>query len=155
MKCALSYCDKPVKCRGLCNAHCSQQYRGEELRPLRQPKTGCNFKGCQRPHQAKGWCSRHYQQILEGKQPTKILPYRDESVSYEALHTRIKRARGRAAQYNCVECDGPADDWAYTYGCPRETQSPRGPYTTDISRYQPMCRSCHRSFDNSVGRVPT
>ena len=154
MSCSLDYCDKPVKCRGYCNGHYHQLYRGEDLRPLRQPKIGCSFEGCDRKHIANGLCGRHNQQRLEGKELSEIGNYRGDEVSYRALHTRIGNARGSAAEQICVDCGEQASDWAYTYGCPNEKQSAFGPYTTDMSRYQPMCRPCHKLFDLAAGLVP-
>ncbi|AEK09202.1 hypothetical protein FGG24_gp03 [Mycobacterium phage JC27] len=154
-QCSLPYCDKKFLAKGLCNAHYHQQRRGEELRPIQQFRYRCKFEGCDRPHQAKGYCGRHYQQQLLGRPVTPIGNYRSDEVSYGALHTRIRSSRGSAHEHKCYGCGEAARDWAYMYGDPDEKTSPTGQvYSTDIYRYEPMCRPCHRTFDNAVGRVP-
>jgi predicted RNA-binding Zn-ribbon protein involved in translation (DUF1610 family) len=57
------------------------------------------------------------------------------------LHRRVKKARGPASNYACVDCGGAAEDWS----------------TADSSsddvwvRFQPRCRKCHRSYDGAFG----
>jgi hypothetical protein len=61
--------------------------------------------------------------------------------SYGAWHQRVKKARGPASGYACADCGKPARDW-----------STANPSSDDIeARFQPRCRSCHRSYDGNVG----
>jgi hypothetical protein len=63
------------------------------------------------------------------------------SPSYDVWHHRVKKARGPASGYACVDCGKPARDW-----------STANPSSDDIAaRFQPRCRSCHRCYDGIVG----
>lgn len=56
---------------------------------------------------------------------------------------------GRADAHQC-KCGNQARDWAYQYTAgENELLSPEGwPFSTNPDDYIPMCRSCHRKFDN-------
>lgn len=74
---------------------------------------------------------------------------------YRTTHQALRRDRGPASGYDCADCHRPAEQWAY------DGQDPAGrwdwhrwgdharlvPYSTDPSRYRPLCRSCHVSVD--------
>ena len=61
--------------------------------------------------------------------------------SYDVWHKRVKKARGPASGYVCVDCGAPAEDWS--------TVNPSSP---DVRvRFQPRCRKCHRDYDGIVG----
>jgi hypothetical protein len=73
-------------------------------------------------------------------------------ITYIGAHQRVWRAKGKAVNYRCVKCSGPAADWAYTHDnpCPNEWVSPQGyKYSGDIKRYQPMCHPCHVRYDGA------
>ena len=62
--------------------------------------------------------------------------------SYDVWHHRVRKARGPATRYACVDCGQPAQDW-----------STDNPASNDVRvRFQPRCRKCHRSFDGGVGK---
>ena len=73
--------------------------------------------------------------------------------SYEAVHYRVRRDRGRADAHECVveACDRPATEWAWDHTGPsREGIGYRGNPITwglDIATYQPMCTPHHRQID--------
>jgi len=61
--------------------------------------------------------------------------------SYDVWHSRVKKARGPASNYRCIDCGGPAGDW-----------STADRSSDDIRvRFQPRCRRCHRRYDGAVG----
>ena len=61
--------------------------------------------------------------------------------SDDVLHHRVKKARGPASNYACVDCGGAAEDWSTVY-----------PSRDDVwVRFQPRCRKCHRRYDGAVG----
>lgn len=62
---------------------------------------------------------------------------------YAARHYRVKKLRGKAAEYACVDCGGPATDWATIHGT--DGSDP-------FSHYQPMCHPDHNRYD-LCGRV--
>lgn len=56
-------------------------------------------------------------------------------------HARVRRARGSASSYICIDCSNPAEDWSTT-----------DPASDDIwVRFQPRCRKCHRLYDGATG----
>jgi hypothetical protein len=51
------------------------------------------------------------------------------------------------------DCGRPASDWAYDHSDPDElVTTVRGAlcrYSLDSDKYLPLCRPCHRRFDNA------
>jgi hypothetical protein len=61
--------------------------------------------------------------------------------SYDVWHKRVRKARGPASGYACVDCGEPAEDWSTV-----------NPSSDDVRvRFQPRCRKCHRSYDGGIG----
>lgn len=73
-------------------------------------------------------------------------------LTYSGIHYRLKSERGPAKDYACVQCGGRAADWAYDNIDASALIDPdRGvSYSLNTSHYLPMCRTCHRRFDNAV-----
>lgn len=70
-------------------------------------------------------------------------------VSYGTLHQRLRAIRGPASARQCAHCQDSAIDWAYDHTDPNEQLDPRGcAYSTDLNRYFPLCKSCHKRYDN-------
>jgi hypothetical protein len=67
--------------------------------------------------------------------------------SYHAVHMRLRRAFGPAKDRACAKCGAPAHHWAFD-------QAGGLPYSEDLSRYRPLCRSCHLSEDLRRERCP-
>ena len=66
---------------------------------------------------------------------------RSGNPSYDVWHNRVKKTRGPAGDYPCVDCGGRAEDW-----------STADPASDDVGvRFQPRCRKCHRRYDGAVG----
>lgn len=61
--------------------------------------------------------------------------WRGDTVSYRAAHSRVERARGKAAGHLC-KCGRPAYDWANLTG-----------EFSNVNDYEPMCRTHHRAYD--------
>ena len=57
---------------------------------------------------------------------------------YFGLHTRVRKLRGSACNYQCVECGGRARHWATVHGTDG---------TDLINHYRPMCVPCHFASD--------
>lgn len=77
--------------------------------------------------------------------------------AYTKAHRRIARLRGKATSYACVDCEKPAQEWALDHSGedPGRVLDPvlNVYYSTDVMRYRPMCRSCHRKYDYLVMRT--
>ncbi len=57
------------------------------------------------------------------------------------LHARIRRNRGRATEFSCVDCSKTALDWSHITGSD----------PLDLMNYEPRCRSCHMRYDWRTG----
>ncbi|UXA19503.1 hypothetical protein [Mycobacterium sp. SMC-4] len=65
-----------------------------------------------------------------------------------AVHYRVRKARGPAASWSCVDCARPAEHWSDDHMDPNEKSDPEeGPYSLDIDHYFPRCVRCHKRFD--------
>ena len=65
------------------------------------------------------------------------------SAEYQAQHIAVYKAFGKAKEYICTDCDGPACDWSLeTDGDP-----------WDVNCYWPRCRSCHLKYDADLHRL--
>lgn len=71
--------------------------------------------------------------------------YRTATPSYKTVHWRLSRERGPASAHDCEDCGRPAEEWAF--------DEPTG-HSDDLSRYAPLCCSCHARRDGRVERFP-
>ncbi|ASR77102.1 hypothetical protein SEA_BONANZA_51 [Rhodococcus phage Bonanza] len=59
--------------------------------------------------------------------------------------------RGKASDHDCSVCGSQAAQWAYDHTDPGEKYETFGertvPYSTDVTRYTPLCRGCHLKVD--------
>lgn len=74
--------------------------------------------------------------------------------SYKALHKRLARSQGPAADHLCYQCGEQAREWAYDGTDPDEVAGPAGDakgtvaaYSLRLDHYIPLCWSCHRRRD--------
>lgn len=79
-----------------------------------------------------------------------------DDCSYSAVHQRVHKIFGKAAEHQCVDCGGLAAEWSYNHGCPQERtewatrsdgRSHLFPYSPYIEMYSPRCKACHTEFD--------
>jgi len=77
-----------------------------------------------------------------------------------AAHARIRRLRGKAAEYQCVRCGGLAAQWALKPSAANLQIDTSDVYPVSFSLdpmdYQPMCVPCHKRMDvlTRLARVP-
>lgn len=112
----------------------------------------CRAEGCPRlTHGLKLLCYYHKpKRRLAAPKPAPRLP----STTYRAVHSRLRREHGPASGYQCARCpDSPAKDWAYDHADADELTTDwygkTVAYSTDLARYQPLCRPCHTIFDRN------
>jgi hypothetical protein len=137
---------------------------------------GCERKATSNVHGAD--CRTHESRIRRHGNPHSILRrgakagkcraganhphWQGDGIGYRHAHARVAKYRGRAAEHACVDCAGPAQEWSYTVGCPRERTQWVGfkgesllvAYSPDPDRYDPRCKSCHSKFDANREREP-
>lgn len=77
-----------------------------------------------------------------------------EPVGYNAMHDRLRRDRGPAADHDCADCGAPAVHWSYDHDDAAELVDHLGfPYSLDADHYVPRCLSCHRRVDDAAART--
>lgn len=148
-------CDKSARYKGLCPAHYSKQLRNSHT-------TICIVDGCNKIGHTKKYCHAHYAKILRYgsidynkkniKKGSAHYAWKDKP-SYGAVHARIKRYRGFANQFNCIDCNGPAQDWSLNLNCNYELIEERGrlvPISYNTNDYDPRCKRCHGIYDGWI-----
>lgn len=77
---------------------------------------------------------------------------RADVTSYSGAHDRIRRDRGSASEYDCVDCGRQASQWSYNHSDFDELYSAEKasfglPFSLDVGNYDPRCIPCHKRFD--------
>ena len=156
--CSVEGCGRKHVGHGFCEGHL-RRYKSTgdpgpaEFEPRKPKGDRCIVDGCDHLRYAKDVCDRHYQRLR--KYGTLDLPEREGAATYNAVHLRIRAQRGAAKDSTCP-CGAAAEHWAYVRG---DDQSVRydeqgRPYSTDLSRYEALCRTCHRRMDAEATRTP-
>lgn len=152
--CTIKGCEKVPKARGLCSTHWARWRKygdpgGAAL--LRQPIGPCSMPGCDNRRASFGYCTTHYNRLRRYGNP-EIVQYSGwlgDAVNYEGMHFRIYAQRGKACEYPCTHCFRVAVDWAYDHTDPkvRYDRTSGLPFSLEVNRYVPLCRSCHKRLD--------
>jgi hypothetical protein len=76
----------------------------------------------------------------------------DDQITYNSAHDRVRRARGLAAGYFCVDCDNQAQEWSLSHraSAVRMGMNSNGylrMFSVDPADYEPRCLKCHRAYD--------
>lgn len=155
--CSLDGCDRPHQGRGFCDTHLQRFIKYGDPGPAaieaRNPGAKCSIDGCVRPASARGWCNAHYLRWRKTGDPLTPLPERGPrwlgaEASYNAVHLRLRAERGPATSHECARCGARADEWAFDHSDMNAKVDDLGrAYSTDLSTYLALCRSCHRSLD--------
>lgn len=166
--CTVPDCEKPLRSSGTayCAMHYHRLYRHgslEPLRPKRERRGICTVVGCNLVDQgADGLCTMHHTRARRHGSPDIVNApevryeaanpaWTGDGATYNAVHIRVRSERGPARSHVCADCPAPARHWSYDHNDPDEKTSERGPYSLDLSRYQPRCVSCHKHFDLDRG----
>ncbi len=160
--CTIDGCEKDEVSRGYCSGHYARWREGRDMEPpirIIDPGRGCAAEGCDREHDSWGYCTAHVARFT-GKIAVPLDdPIRDGLQNYcdfAAAHVRVTTLWGKASQYPCIECGGPARDWAYDGTDPTELLGTgvAGGSLMRYSRfpefYMPMCRKCHHGRDKGA-----
>ncbi len=127
---------------------------GDPLHLERKPNIGnCTVDGCDKPMRKLEYCASHYAMWYTCGE-IREWEYKWGQGGYSSTHRRIQRARGKASDYSCVDCDSPADEWSYDGEDQNELTDERGiKFSRDPARYDPRCVPCHRAFDGWVEKT--
>lgn len=74
-------------------------------------------------------------------------PMWSDEPTYNAIHFRLRKERGKPSQYQCLKCGDPAKQWAYFHNRDKSLSSEYGVYSTELSDYEAMCVPCHKRMD--------
>lgn len=124
----------------------------------RHPIAGktCNAESCDKPMEVgkSGYCRMHDLRLkvrgdLDFEMRGENHPaWSGDEATYYAIHQRVRRELGAASNQRCVDCGGRAAQWSYDRMDEAQRVDPQlGPYSTDLSHYEPRCVSCHKKFD--------
>lgn len=160
--CSVDGCDRTASSRTWCHGHYNRWRRNGNLgsAPIQSRRTGCLVEDCQEPHFGNGYCQVHNYRLKVNGDPLvtrSTAPpvgdmnpgWRGDDVRYSAVHRRLRKYRGRANEFPCSSCSSQAETWAYQHDADNERICEKSglPYSTDLSHYEPMCRSCHAQLD--------
>lgn len=79
--------------------------------------------------------------------------WKGDGAGYQAALYRLKKARGKAADHCCRDCDALAFRWVLTANEQHEdvrVEATTGrPFSFNVELYAPLCARCHRIGKNA------
>lgn len=161
-RCSVEGCDRVPRSR--ISPHCEKHYyrlrrTGTTDDPQRISGT-CSVGDCTMDSYAwDGLCRKHH---LRSKNRSDVnFEYRGKAnhcwtgddVTYRGIHQRVRKQKGSAAAYPCIDCGGQARHWSYNHLHPEQRTDPitGAPYAADEANYEPRCAGCHKKFDLKHG----
>lgn len=151
--CSIDNCQVDHYAHGVCRIHYDRlrahgDAGGSEVQHDSYRDPQCTVDGCDRPHEARGLCVLHYHRWTNNPDLDVDDPSWIRVPSYTSVHQRMRRIRGKASAHQCVHCTSGAAQWAYDYSDPIQYVTGSGlAYSSDVSRYIPLCVECHRRHD--------
>lgn len=78
--------------------------------------------------------------------------WRGEQVRYQGALARLRKAKGKAADHRCRDCEAPGFRWVLVANEQHEDvrvdESGR-PFSLNVELYVPLCARCHRIGRNA------
>lgn len=175
-KCSADGCELPRYCKGFCVKH-YERVKKYGTTEIAHPhgRVGCLIDGCDGEHRSLGYCGTHYHRLRVYGDPNISRPHQNppvrygpdchswkgDEIGYWGAHGRVRSAKGPAKDYPCSHCQSQATDWAYDHTDPDPKyavlfwsgRDRTVPYSTDPSRYIPLCKPCHVGFDKRMANA--
>jgi hypothetical protein len=80
----------------------------------------------------------------------KLGPHLKETPGYQAMHLRVRTARGNASGFACIDgCGRQAIEWSCKRDVPLVLDTAGRYYSLDPNAYDPRCRTCHYAYDST------
>lgn len=117
----------------------------------------CKIEGCNRKLVTvkSGLCVAHYHRERRNSAYTAPVDAYHSYPSYSKAHSAVVKARGKASEHLCVNCRGPAKDWALMSLVNAEQDTwtvHKGKwFSQSIWEYSPMCHQDHITLDAVFG----
>lgn len=171
--CSIDDCERRAQCTAsdvrVCLMHYKRWKRRGTFTAVWTPRVSkpvkdvCSADGCTELEDGGcGYCKKHMTRIRRHGNPITVIEPNERAVrrgdqnyawtgdqaTYRAAHQRVRKERGSARLFSCVDCGGGAAHWSYDRADPDARVSPEGmPYSVHISHYEPRCVPCHKRFD--------
>ena len=152
--CGIDGCGRPHRNWGYCNMHAQRFYKhGDPLKVIEQMRSTCVIDLCGEPMKGHGYCVKHLRRVKKTGSPFIIReggrPPVGQHPGWDAAHVRVKKVRGKASSYKCVDCGGAAAEWSYDNLDAHELidQKKNIAYSLSVEHYEARCVPCHRKFD--------
>lgn len=145
---------------GYCNKHAIRVARHGDPSVNRR-STGrktCNIEGCGKFVEGHGLCPMHWARNKKNGSPHIVKPvpawdespqWRGDAATYDAVHWRLRRKKGRASERDCVDCGGQAQHWSYDGLDPKQLNQGVLAYSLNPGHYFPRCVPCHGAYDSA------
>lgn len=133
-----------------CEMHYGRVRRQGDPHKVLRVSGDCTVDGCsEAAFFIRGLCRKHDSRLKRNGHFDLLVhhAWTGDSVTYFAMHRRLRSARGRASDYLCVDCGRRGQQWSYNRRAEVEKMSSLGPYSADLNDYDPRCISCHKKFD--------
>lgn len=130
--------------------------------PPRPARGTCVVDGCSAIDEGpRGLCKKHATRQRRHGDPLKVVApaerqmptgsshprWTGNDATYAAVHLRLRSTRGSARGYSCVDCGGRASQWSVNRSAESLVDSTDGPYSTDLTNYDPRCVPYHKAYD--------
>ncbi len=150
--CRIEGCDKKAHGHSLCTKHYLRWHKHGDPLALLPRYDVCQMDDCDRTPRSElvGLCEMHYYRRRRHGDPSVVKDTSIAEPTYRSAHSRVTRAKGRAADYPCVDCGRAAHHWSYDHQDDSQlwTDDAGGRhYSADPNHYEPRCARCHRLFD--------
>lgn len=77
--------------------------------------------------------------------------HKGDKIKYQTAHDRLRRHRGSAKRFDCVDCGATAAQWSLRHDSKKritgKTQHSVMSWSPNVEDYEPRCIPCHRSYD--------
>ncbi len=156
-------CDKTPYSKSLCRSHYNLKRRLEVAasKPPKIKQGDLTCLECPNKAYCQNLCTNHYlnyrRKLNFGNSVSPEHHAYKEIPGYVAAHARVKKLKGVASKYDCVECGITARDWSLSMFASKTYTEDSGKYenvrySLEVEDYAPRCGPCHSAYDATAKR---